>query len=161
MTEKLKNITKEDWRKLGFYYERDDMNKKWILVGSKNGLDDFCIILDRYVENGENARIGEHEHIGPYGYLTIMTSKVFNVTSDYICGSLDDLKKLNMILKTEIKATQDQELPTVKLIEDSFLHNNDYMIELRLMEYGYDPATADVQLWVFDGCHHCATKDVV
>jgi hypothetical protein len=147
MTEKLINITKEDWRKLGFYYERDDVNKKWILIGSKNGLENFCIILDRYVENRRNMRIGEHEHIGPYSYLIIMTSKVFNVTSDHICGSLEDLKKLNIILKTEIRNILDQELPTNKLIEDNFVNGNNYMIELRLMEYGYDPATADTQLW--------------
>jgi hypothetical protein len=147
MSEKLKNITKEDWRKLGFYYERNDMNKKWILVGSKNGLKDFCTILDRYTEDRKNISIGEHEHIGPYSYLTIMTSNIFKITADYICGSLKDIKRLSMILKTEIENTHDKELPKAKSIKDNFLINNDYIIEMRIMEYGYDPASTDTQLW--------------
>ena len=147
MTEKMKNITKEEWRKLGFYYDRDDPNKKWVLVGSKTGMEDFCTILDRYTGNNRNARMGEHDHFGPYQYLTIRTGKVFNITSDCICGSLEDLKILSAIIKVEIKNTKDEELPVIKLLNDNLLKKNDYMIQINFMEYGYDPASADTQLW--------------
>ncbi|MBN2736070.1 MAG: hypothetical protein JXR70_03755 [Spirochaetales bacterium] len=144
MSEKLKNITKEDWRKLGFYYERDDKEKKWVFVGSKYGLEDFCIILNEYSENKNNEIIGEHIHLGPYEYLKIMTSDHFKVTEDWICGSLQDLKKLSSLIKEEIKITK---IDTIKIIENDFFQESDFLLELRVMQYGYDPATADIQLW--------------
>jgi hypothetical protein len=67
--------------------------------------------------------------------------------ADYICGSLKDIMRLSMILKAEIENTNDKELPKVRSIKDSFLINNDYIIEMRIMEYGYDPASTDTQLW--------------
>lgn len=144
MSEKLKNITKEDWRKLGFYYERDDEKNKWVFIGSKYGLEDFCIILDNYSTNTKNTQVGEHAHFGPYEYLKIMTSTSFKVTADSICGHLNDLKRLSVRLKKEI---EDSEIGAIKLLESDFFQVSEYRLELRIMEYGYDPAKADSQLW--------------
>ena len=144
MSEKLKNITKEDWRKLGFYYENDHKNKRWIFIGSKTGLEDFCIILNDYSNDMNNTKIGEHIHIGPYDYLKIMTSNTFKVTADYICGSIEDLKKLSIILKEEIK---NSDIDTVKIINNNIFQESYYDLEFRIKEYGYDPAKSDSQLW--------------
>lgn len=140
----LNNIIKEEWRKLGFYYEVDHEKKTWIFVGSKSGLEDLCVIFDDYTMDIKYNKIGEHIHIDPYNYLKIMTSAKFKVTADYICGTIEDLKKLSLLLKAEIKNAA---IGISKTINNEFFRGCDYLIELRIMDYGYDPATADIQLW--------------
>jgi len=144
MSERLKNITKEDWRMLGFYYDRDDFTKKWIFIGSKNGLEQFAINIEKYAINIKNSQIGEHDHIGPYSYLKIMTSDTFKITKNSICGSLNNLLKLSEKIKEKIKESKEND---VFAIDSQFCEECEYSLEFSVKEYGYDPALSDKQLW--------------
>ena len=144
MSEKLKNITKEDWRLLGYYYDRDDKDRKWIFKGSKYGLEEFCIYLEKYSGQIKNRNVGEHEHIGPYSYLTIMTSDTPAISKKYISGSLDDLKKLSKLLRGKIK---DSKVNEILKIDEEYCLDCEYSLEFWIMDYGSDPAIEDKQLW--------------
>ena len=55
--------------RLGFFYDRDDASKEWILVGSRAGLQRFADLLHAYVADPRHETLSEHEHYGPYMYL--------------------------------------------------------------------------------------------
>lgn len=56
--------TKEEWREFGFFYDYDEKNSCWRLVGSRKGLLKFCDILNEYANDERNAPLSEHEHCG-------------------------------------------------------------------------------------------------
>lgn len=72
-------ITKtiQEWRDLGFHYDRDEDHRVWTLTGSVAGLSRFSDILRRFASDPRNDVLFEHEHYGPYGYL-----KIINVPSE-------------------------------------------------------------------------------
>jgi len=144
MSQQLKDITKEDWRILGFHYTTDDVEKKWIFTASKRGLGELCLLLTRFVNDSRNAAIGSHWHLGPYTYLTITTSDSFQIGPHRICGSIADLAKLSKVIESELQNASEN---TVTVLNHSLLDQAEYSIELRIMEYGYDPSRSDVQLW--------------
>ena len=55
MTEKTKKITIEEWRQLGYHYEKDDKLKKWIITGSPFGIKTFVQHLRDYVSNPKKS----------------------------------------------------------------------------------------------------------
>src|ERR1035438_7741098 len=65
--------TTQEWRELGFFYDRDDRARVWKLTGSRSGLLRFRDLLLSYVADPCNALEAEHEHYGPYAYLEVMT----------------------------------------------------------------------------------------
>lgn len=144
MSKIVKNITKEDWRTLGYYFECDDINKKWKFIGSKNGLGYFILYLERYINNPKNKACGEHDHIGPYENLKIMTNEEVKITDYCISGTLADFDKLKKIIKEKL---EESDINSVFVIDDEFSLSNDYILEITIMDYGFDPATADKQLW--------------
>ena len=144
MSKIVKNITKEDWRSLGYYFDCDDINKKWIFVGSKNGLGYFNLYLEQYILNSKNKVYGEHDHLGPYENLRIMTNAEAKITDSCISGTLDDFNKLKNIIKTKLA---EADINSVFVIDEEFSLDNNYKLEFKIMDYGFDPATADIQLW--------------
>jgi hypothetical protein len=87
--------TKLDWRELGFHYDRNDEKKEWVLSGSKTGLMKFSQNLKLYSQNEKNNQISEHDHLGPYWYLKIMTSDEPGIDKDSIHGFLVDIARLS------------------------------------------------------------------
>ena len=65
----MNKATRREWRALGFFYDRDDVGRKWRLIGSRAGLLRFKEALLRYAADPRNAGISEHEHFGPYSTL--------------------------------------------------------------------------------------------
>jgi len=96
----IAQLTIDEWRELGFHYDRDDRtgHPKWRFHGSKAGLNQFALILDKYTCNPKNDSLSEHEHYGPYKYLKIMTWDKPVITADYIAGTIADLKKLKKLI---------------------------------------------------------------
>lgn len=101
MTEdKIGYILKDEWRQLGFYYDFDERLEvnQWRFFGSKSGFQNFVNLLDNYVSNPVNNRLSEHNHYGPYCYLKIMTWDKAKITSNYICGIIDEIKGLKKLV---------------------------------------------------------------
>lgn len=143
-SDKTKAITKEEWRLLGYYYDIDHENKKWIIIGSKFGIEQFVLQLKEYAASKKNEAISEHDHWGPYGYLKIMTWKHPDINKDCICGSLEDIRKLSQIIE---KYLDNSQINQIFEIRGDYAKDCDYSIEFRIKEYGFDPAAEDTQLW--------------
>lgn len=111
MSNQKKDIEKmmvEEWRNLGFYYDRDDRIdvNQWRFFGSKIGLQNFVHLLEKYITNPQNKNISEHDHFGPYSYLKIMTWDKPEITEDYIAGTLQDLRNLKQIISDKLRDSQ-------------------------------------------------------
>jgi len=89
--------TRREWRELGFFYDRNDQQKLWELIGSRSGLMRFRDALSEYAEDPNNDYESEHKHYGPYLYLEIMTWPEPGFDDHAIRGSLPDLKRLAAI----------------------------------------------------------------
>ncbi len=56
VSESLKEVTRKEWRALGFYYTQDDgAGQPWRIVGSLAGLTAFHATLVCYVASPGNA----------------------------------------------------------------------------------------------------------
>jgi hypothetical protein len=144
MSNKLREITKEEWRELGFYYEQDENDRHWKLVGSRSGLLRLTEILDEYCSNPRNEQISEHDHLGPYMYLKIITMDECVIEEGGIYGSILDLGRLSSIVREELnKAKQSDRI----IIDRAYSEINNYKIVLEVREEGFDPASEDSELW--------------
>jgi hypothetical protein len=144
MDDKLKKMTIEEWRQLGYFYDRDDINKLWIIIGSPFGIKAFANQLFQYSRNASNKETLEHEHWGPYCYLKIQTYDSCGFDKGSIFGSLEDLKRLAELIYSKV---QDNTIGTTLKIREEYSNISEYTLELRVMEYGFDPAKADKVLW--------------
>jgi len=145
MTQKAKEITKEDWRHLGFFYSTITEEKKWVLTGSPYGLKAFILILNAYVKDPTNKSEGEHIHIGPYGYLKVETRKERSIDKNRITGNSSDINELSKLIEKELIDINIGKRIKVGL---QYIKNISYDLELDIREYGFDPATMDSQLWI-------------
>ena len=135
--------TAQEWRDLGFYYERDDEMKAWKLSGSRKGLSRFSNALRTYVADPRNAMNAEHEHYGPYMYLEVMTWPEAGFDKHAIRGPLEDLLRLADLIDTALNGA----LPRSSIvIREEFVESSPYSLVLELQPDGFDPAQADPQL---------------
>jgi len=133
-------LTRKEWRDLGFFYDRDDENRRWRLVGSRAGLAGFCQLLGKYVANPRNAQVSEHDHYGPYGYLKVMTWTEAAVNDDAIAGRLEDLSRLSALLEGRLAAASAGQSFE---IGREYAPGSGYGLEVQVAEDGFDPASAD------------------
>lgn len=138
---KEKNTVQEQWRNLGFFYEKRDKERLWFLAGSKEGLMKFYEILTGYVRDPQYNEISAHEHYGPYMYLEIMTWKKPGIDSHSIYGSKQDLQVLADIFFSKLKETS---MGHHFEIGNDYVNDNDYSIFVDVKEEGFDPALLDV-----------------
>jgi hypothetical protein len=143
MTEMTKKITIEEWRQLGYYYERDDDNKEWIITASPFGVKTFAQSILRYAESTRFSEYGDHEHYGPYWYLKIMTTPLPEMNENAISGTKDDLKRLYEIIREKVENSEPGSNIT---IGKEYAEDCEYKLVLKLQEYGYDPSINDPQL---------------
>jgi hypothetical protein len=144
-------MIRDEWRELGFFYECDDLSKTWRLVGSRAGLLRFRDALLSYVAEPRNAAKSEHEHYGPYMYLTVTTWDEPGVDGRSIFGSLPDLARLAALI--ESKLTPARPGTSVRILHE-FAADEAYAVILEVKEDGFDPATADPQLPAEDPIGH-------
>jgi hypothetical protein len=144
MTSQTTNdVTRREWRNLGFFYDRDDQAKTWKLVGSRSGSLKFGDALLAYATNEGNAKESEHEHYGPYGYLEIMTWREAGFDDQAIRGSLPELERLGKMVGDKLAAAQPGD---AILIQSEYSPNSPYALILEVREDGFDPADADSAL---------------
>jgi hypothetical protein len=139
--------TKQEWRELGFFYDRDNQNKAWKLTGSRAGLLRFRDALLLYVADPRNALKSEHEHYGPYLYLEIMTWPEAGFDAHAIHGSLADLARLAKIVQAKLATARHG---SSVLIQEEFAPDSPYALVLDVREDGFDPAAADPLLLAED-----------
>ena len=132
--------TRREWRKLGFFYDRDDQAKVWNLIGSRAGLLSFRDALLSYATDARNASQAEHEHHGPYSYLKVMTWPEAAFDRHAIRGPVMDLAQLAALI--EVKLSMARAGSTVRIREE-FAVDSPYALVLDLREDGFDPAAAD------------------
>jgi hypothetical protein len=132
--------TRDEWRALGFFYDRDDEAKVWKLIGSRAGLTCFRNALLAYADNPRKANESEHEQYGPYMYLKIMTWKAAGFDNSAIRGPLADLARLAELIGSKLASAHPR---SEFRIQDEFIANRPYALVLEVREDGFDPATAD------------------
>lgn len=142
MSDKLKQIIKEEWRQLGYHYDIDNKLKKWIFTASPFGLQDFVYHIENFADQSTSNTKSEHEHFGPYEYLKIMIWDSPGIDKDSIYGSREDLLRLAAIIK---KHLTDENICKTITIRDKYTETAEYSLELNIQEYGFDPATCDEQ----------------
>jgi hypothetical protein len=147
-SEEVNQITRSEWRELGFFYECDDRAREWHLIGSRDGLLAFHGLLLEYVADPRNQMKSEHEHYGPYAYLEIMTWPEPGIDRHAIHGSLDDLRRLAAIIYEKLLETEPG--GTIR-IQDEYAKAAEYALILSVREDNFDPASADPELMGIDG----------
>jgi hypothetical protein len=140
----VNKATRQEWRELGFFYNRDDDTKTWQIVGSRTGLLRFRDALRAYARDPRNAQDSEHAHYGPYMYLKIMTWPQPRLDRDGIGGPLSALARLADVVDAKIATARSG--ATID-IGSEFAANGPYALRLEVQEDEFDPAGADPALY--------------
>ena len=139
-SERVNQMTRLEWRDLGFYYDRNDTTREWRLTGSRAGLLRFRDLLMRYAADPRHAGKSEHEHYGPYQYLEIMTWPEAGMDDHAIHGALDDLRRLASLVDHEL--TQARAGVAIR-IREAFAADSKYALVLDVRPDDFDPSAAD------------------
>lgn len=129
------------WRQLGFWYDYTP-ESGWILRGSKIGLGRLADELEKYASDPRNDNISEHEHLGPHMYLKLVTWDSAEINSDGIYGSLQDMRRLADLIRTQLASSR--EGGTVSL-SPIFSEASRVQMVLHIESNTFDPASYDVQ----------------
>lgn len=140
---KLNSLISEHWRALGFFYVLDDSNHEWRLTGSRYGLQNFARILTNYTNNPGNDLPSEHDHLGPYMYLKIMTWPQAGISKNSIHGTLPDLQRLATIVDD---AVSDMHVGETVRIQMQYTSDAEYAIVLQALDDDTDPSLLDPDL---------------
>jgi hypothetical protein len=138
----LDQLMIDEWRELGFYYDRDDRMdvNQWRFYGSKQGLQKFVSLLNDYTANSRNDALSEHDHYGPYGYLKIMTSDEQRITERHIEGTIQDFKRLRDIIAEKLSNAQPGQTFT---IDKDYGVDNTVTAKFFVMADDFDPPSMD------------------
>ena len=131
--------TRQEWRELGFFYDRDDQAGVWRITGSRVGLLRFRDVLLEYAADPRNALRSEHEHYGPYMHLEVMTWPEAGFDDHAIRGPLTELARLARLIEAKLATARPG---SSVLIRDEFAADSPYALVLDLREDGFDPAMA-------------------
>ena len=132
----------DGWRKLGFYYQRDDDLKQWWLFGSQLGLSEFTNHLLHYSNKISLKDISEHIHLGPHQYLKIMTWHTPLIGEHAIGGSLEDIGRLRRMIDDRLSIAMPGE--TFKIGSD-YAPDSAYIIRIFVMGNNFDPASIELK----------------
>ena len=136
--------TKQDWRELGFFYDLDESSHRWIIRGCRAGLSHFVDLLRKYAANPKNEGISEHQHLGPYMYLTITTWRQRELTERGVIGTVHDIAEFANMLSQKIGVAQ---------VGDSFEIGRDYtanaaaVMAFTVEPDDFDPSSPDIMKW--------------
>jgi hypothetical protein len=130
----------QEWRELGFFYDRDDEAKEWKIIGSCDGLLRFAALLREYVRDPRNEALSEHEHYGPHMYLEVMTWTSAGFDDHSIHGTLLELAHLADLVEDLVKRLGPGQS---EKIQESYAPNSPYGLVLEMREADFDPVSAD------------------
>jgi hypothetical protein len=136
-------VTRREWRELGFFYLCDDNARRWRLTGSVQGLLRFAEIAEEYSTNRSFAPVSEHEHIGPHMYLELMTSDKPGIDGHSIHGSQQDIARLAKLVRAKLQAAKPGDQIVISAEYDPAV---EYSVVLDVRDDSYDPASEDPQL---------------
>lgn len=139
----VNELTRLEWRELGFFYERDDETKEWRIRGSRTGLGKFAQILLDYSANPRRQALSEHDHFGPYMYLKIGTWSEPVIDNRWIAGTPSELKQLSELIGAGLSIAREGD---VLRFRDAYAPGCSYELVLEVSESGFDPAVADAAL---------------
>ena len=131
---------RDEWRELGYFYDRDDAARLWRIVGSSAGLIRFVTVLRDYVADPRNRKNSEHEHYGPYMSLEIMTWPTAGMDGHAIHGPLEDLARLADMVEGAVARLKPGE---TKMLRAEYAPEAKYELVIELRDDGFDPASAD------------------
>ena len=143
-TEKVNEATRKEWRKLGFFYDRDDQTKEWRICGSRAGLLGFARTLLQYSKNPRRQQLSEHEHLGPYMYLEIGTWGARAIDNHWIAGTLEDLSVLSALITERVSKAKEGD---VLRLREAYSPASAYELQLEVWSDEFDPAAADKGCW--------------
>ena len=139
-SEQTNQLTRDEWRDLGFYYDFDESLARWRLVGSRSGLLHFRDLLNAYANDPRRHQLSEHEHYGPYFYLSIRTWNEPAIAPDGIMGTLADIRRFAQLLEKKLQHTS---IGSTFIIDTEYASNNSAILQCELQADGFDPASAD------------------
>lgn len=136
--------TQQDWRELGFFYDLDESIHRWNIRGCRAGLSHFVEVLRMYAADPRNEGIPEHQHLGPYMYLTITTWTQRELTERGVIGTIHDIEEFANILSQKLGSAQ---------VGDSFEISRDYVANATVIMVftvepdDFDPSSPDPMKW--------------
>ena len=139
-TAEMNEVTRQEWRDLGFFYDYDKAGSRWQLIGSQLGLLRFVEILDSYVADPKNERLSEHEHYGPYWFLKLLTWREAAISESAICGTLSDFRRLAAMVRSKLDSAP---VGSTFNIGHEYALGSKSLIAFEVREEGFDPASAD------------------
>jgi hypothetical protein len=140
-SEKTRQAMTRDWRKLGFYYEVNELKRRWEFRGSRAGLAKLGKALVDYAEKHDENCDSEHEHYGPYMYLKLVTRDEMAFTKQGIEGPAEKIGELGRAI---VKRVERLRAPATVVMDSSV--EGGYTLALMVLEDGFDPASADEAL---------------
>jgi len=143
MSREMKEEARREWRELGFYCTYDEVARRWLFVGSRSGLAKLCRVLTNYSSDPKHERISEHEHLGPYQDLKLVTWHAPEIREDGLYGRPVDFVRLAGALGD---ASRSGVSPS--LLGSVFLQGKDAgsEIEVRVAADDFDPAAEDANI---------------
>jgi hypothetical protein len=143
LSPKVAEMTRREWRDLGFFYYSDDDAREWQLTGSKEGLLRFAGCLDAYATDPQFADQSEHDHFGPHMYLKVMTWLDAGIDGRSIHGTQEDIQRLATLVRRKLSVAHAGETVAVGR---EYVADAEYKIVFHVKEDGFDPASEDPQL---------------
>ena len=136
--------TREEWRDLGFFYDRDDASNSWRIAGTVHGLRKFAGLVRDYALNPKSESLSEHEHFGPYMFLEIGTWSQPEITNHWIAGPLKDLSSLASLIENVADTSPVGERVSLRRL---FAAESPYDLIVEVKDDAFDPARDDPQCW--------------
>jgi hypothetical protein len=142
--EDVNEVTRREWRALGFFYDRDDETKEWLIRGSRAGLLGFAHTLLEYSTDPLRQQLSEHDHLGPYMYLEIGTWSARVIDDHWIAGAPEDLSVLSALIAERVAKAREGD---VLKLREAYAPASPYELRLEVCGDDFDPATADKGCW--------------
>ena len=139
-----KDTMRDEWRKLGFFYQCDQRQRMWRLVGSKSGLMSVKDLLTAYVADPRHEQLAQLERYGPYGYFEVMTGEKPGIDENGVYGRLSDLHRLGELVEERLS----QALPGATFsIKREYAEDAKYSIVFQVVDDDFDPSSEDPRLF--------------
>jgi hypothetical protein len=142
-TSAVDELTRRQWRDLGFFYKRDDTRRVWTVIGDRDGLRRLAAVIRGYARDSRYAAYGTHDHFGPYMYLKLMTWPDTGINGNAIHGPTARLTLLADVIEERLVAAATGNRISLR---DKFAQDAEYDLVVELRSDGFDPAGEDAQL---------------
>ncbi len=136
----LLEITRLEWRELGFFYLRDDAGCVWRLRGGRGGLQRFGQLLSDHVDGPGGLAGREPQQLGPTLMLKIGAAASPVITAQGVWGPQSRLHQLGATVQAWVSGARPGEVMRLKA---SFAPDAAYELQLEMQDDAFDPALAE------------------